>query len=193
MRIYLSGPISNNPNYLIDFANAQRELEAKGHEVINPARLSQFFPESITKDCEPGSENYKRILSVEAEIIRVMADRVAMLKGWTHSRGARFEKEVAENEGIPILYAEDAENDEVLIYHDFRVMGPVGASVLHVDLYCGNCERRIDAVEEKGCIKAGKIKWTRICPLCGATFARAAYIDENARFFNKIRGKGRET
>lgn len=112
MRIYLSGPISNNPNYLIDFANAQRELEAKGHEVINPARLSQFFPESITKDCEPGSENYKRILIVEAEIIRSMADRVMMLKGWSKSRGARFEKKVAENEGIPILYAEDAESEE---------------------------------------------------------------------------------
>lgn len=193
MRIYLSGPISNNPNYMIDFANAQRELEAKGHEVINPTRLDQIFPRSITKDCEPGSENYKRILSVEAQIIRSMADRVAMLKGWSKSRGARFEKEVAEEEGIPILYAEDAESDEVLLYHDFRVTGPVGASVLHIDLYCGNCERRIDAVEDKDRIEAGRIRWRRVCPLCGAAFARAAYIDENDRFFSKIRAKGRET
>lgn len=193
MRIYLSGPISNNPNYLIDFANAQRELEAKGHEVINPARLSQFFPASITKDCEPGSTNYSRILSVEAQIIRSMADRVAMLKGWSKSRGARFEKSIAEEEGIPILYAEDAEDDEVLLYHDFRVTGPVGASVLHVDLYCGNCERRIDEIEDGDHIKTARAKQRKFCPLCGATFARPAYIDENTRFFNKIRAKGRET
>ena len=37
MKIYIAGSITNNPNYLKQFKEAEEKLIAEGHAVINPA------------------------------------------------------------------------------------------------------------------------------------------------------------
>lgn len=39
MRVYISGPISNEPDYKAKFAKAEAELKEQGFEVINPAKF----------------------------------------------------------------------------------------------------------------------------------------------------------
>lgn len=38
MKIYISGPITNNPGYEKQFAEAEEKLLSMGHLVINPAK-----------------------------------------------------------------------------------------------------------------------------------------------------------
>ena len=38
MKIYIAGPITNNPGYEKQFAEAEEKLLSQGHLVINPAK-----------------------------------------------------------------------------------------------------------------------------------------------------------
>ena len=158
MIVYISGPISNNPNYLIDFADAQRELEARGHEVINPAMLSQFFPKRITDNAAPGSLEYESILNVEAEIIRQMADRIALLPGWENSRGSKHEKQVAERESIPVWYP-GGYDDSIRTARIIRKVHDRTANGCSFSDTCSECGENIGYCEKMN-----------FCPVCGARF-----------------------
>lgn len=37
MKIYIAGKITGDPDYRAKFADAQRQIEAQGHIVLNPA------------------------------------------------------------------------------------------------------------------------------------------------------------
>ena len=41
LKVYISGAITNNPNYKEDFANAEKLLKKHGFEVVNPASLGE--------------------------------------------------------------------------------------------------------------------------------------------------------
>lgn len=41
MKVYISGAITNNPNYKKDFALAEKIAKKCGYEVVNPASLGE--------------------------------------------------------------------------------------------------------------------------------------------------------
>lgn len=91
MRIYVSGPMTGHPelNYPA-FHAAAHALTRAGHDVINPARWGVI----------PGWDwrDYMR------HAVRDVADAqaLAMLPGWTDSRGARLERRIARGLGLPV-------------------------------------------------------------------------------------------
>ena len=77
MKIYIAGKITGDPDYRAKFADAQRQIEAQGHIVLNPATL----PEGM----EP--KDYMRICFAMIDV----ADRVLFLRDWFLSTGAKIE------------------------------------------------------------------------------------------------------
>lgn len=74
-KIYLAGPISNDPDYKEKFAREEAELTARGLIVINPAHLPQGLG-----DCT-------QYMSLCFPMIDI-CDAVVMLDGWEESFGA---------------------------------------------------------------------------------------------------------
>lgn len=91
MKIYISGPITgieNGNKEAFDFA--ETALRARGHETVNP--------HSLPHDHDKSWEAYMR------EDLRAMmdCDAVFALAGWSRSRGATVEVELAEVLGMPV-------------------------------------------------------------------------------------------
>lgn len=90
--VYIAGPITGVANYREAFDQAQADLEAEGHIVLNPATL----PEGMTP------AQYMRICMAMIDDANV----VFFLPGWENSRGAKLEKAYAEYTGKDIDIAE---------------------------------------------------------------------------------------
>lgn len=72
-RVYISGAISNNPNYMTDFANAEQHLQKLGYEVINPTNVCAMLPTSFTHDeymrvCKAMLKSCNFIYNIESNI-----------------------------------------------------------------------------------------------------------------------------
>ena len=89
MKIYISGAITRSKNYKQQFEKAQKQLEALGFEVINPAAVSAVLPPL------PYTA-YMRICST----LLMEADAIYMLKGWERSAGAATERALAQALGL---------------------------------------------------------------------------------------------
>lgn len=94
MRIYISGPITGTTDYKERFAAAEDKLKANGYEVVNPARVTESLPESLT---------WEQYMGV-AVCVMALCDSIYMLKGWRDSRGAKMEREIMLTNGRKILY-----------------------------------------------------------------------------------------
>lgn len=79
MKVYISGPITNNPNYKECFAMAEAELKVKGHTVFNPT----IFDEMEGLD-------YEEYMTLDMCMLS-MCDAIYMLKGWRNSCGSNRE------------------------------------------------------------------------------------------------------
>ena len=77
MKIYIAGKITGDPDYRVKFSDAQRQIEAQGHIVLNPATL----PEGM----EP--KDYMRICFAMIDV----ADEVWFLPDFLFSIGAHIE------------------------------------------------------------------------------------------------------
>lgn len=90
MIIYIAGPITGINDYEQRFAEAEAELEAQGHTVLNPATL----PANLG-DCDTYMKICLPMLNA--------ADAVVLLKGWKDSRGACREWGYAVAKGKKII------------------------------------------------------------------------------------------
>ena len=87
MKIYISGAITNNPNYLQDFKKAEKLLTEQGHTVINPCKSKGF--------------TYREYINMGlCELMH--CDAIYMLNGWMGSVGARLEFNYAHSVGMKI-------------------------------------------------------------------------------------------
>lgn len=77
MKVYIAGPITNDPDYKDKFYDAEQALRYEGHTILNPSEL----PRGLT------NADYMRI---DLAMIDV-ADVVAFLPGWEESQGASLE------------------------------------------------------------------------------------------------------
>ena len=99
-RIYLSGPISGVSDYMIRFAEAEKELVGKGYRVINPAKIGASLPEDMT---------YEEIVEIDIHLLEY-ADAIYLLRGWQSSRGANREYGYALGAGKDIMKQETSIN-----------------------------------------------------------------------------------
>ena len=89
MKVYISGPISSDPDHAEKFAAAYVDLVNKGHKPINPVDTGRELKEKMGR--EPTWEDYMR-----ACIKALMdCDAICMLPDWSDSRGACFEFDLA--------------------------------------------------------------------------------------------------
>ena len=94
MRIYISGRITGNPDYKLQFELTEQLLNKCDSvtSVVNPARLD--LGEGATW------EDY-----MKTDIVQLTScDVICMLKGWRRSRGARLEYRIAKALGLKVIY-----------------------------------------------------------------------------------------
>lgn len=93
-KIYISGKITGTTDYMIRFADAERELIMKGYSVINPAKVNAQLPSDTT---------YDEYMQMSITMLS-MADSIYMLKDWQDSNGAKIEHQIATMLKIDILF-----------------------------------------------------------------------------------------
>lgn len=94
MKIYISGPITGERDYLEAFARAEKELKAEGNEIINPAEIMKTMPITTT---------HRQYMDISIVLLS-QCDAIYMLKGWKRSTGAQIEWTYAMNHLMPIFY-----------------------------------------------------------------------------------------
>ena len=93
MKVYISGGISNVPDYQEKFESAEKWLKGKGHYVINPAKVG------LSLDFLSQPEFMKL-----SHTLIDLSDYVFMLHGWQNSKGANAELVYAKSICKPIKY-----------------------------------------------------------------------------------------
>lgn len=90
-RIYISGSISNNPEYKKQFTRKFRELE-ESYIVLSPLFINAEL-------------DWKSYMKIDLAMIDV-CDVIYMMKGWKDSRGAKIEELFAQYKNKEIIYEE---------------------------------------------------------------------------------------
>lgn len=94
-RIYISGPITGVENFSYNFEKAERELQEKGHQVINPTKVELLLPKG----------SYEEYMKIDMFLLD-MCDTIYMLKGWRKSCGANREYGYAMAKDYIVLHEE---------------------------------------------------------------------------------------
>ena len=124
MRVYISGPITGQPDgNRAAFEAAAVMLRAAGQIPINPHDLPIWLPADV--DAE---ELWRRHMRIDIREL-VACDAVYMLPGWPASRGARLEHHVAVELGLHVIDGDAAK--QCLLRPSSDAAGfPPGASAL---------------------------------------------------------------
>ena len=96
MRIYISGPITNEKNYRLNFLRAENTVRShvKGSVIVSPMRLGDILPNGT----------HKEFMELCYSLVMVM------LPGWEKSRGARKERTLALEMNMPIFELDDIDS-----------------------------------------------------------------------------------
>lgn len=90
MKVYIAGPITDDPDYKDKFYDAEMALVSEGHTILNPSEL----PKGLT------NADYMRICFAMIDV----ADIVAFIPGWEESKGASLENAYCQYTGKQTLY-----------------------------------------------------------------------------------------
>ena len=93
MRAYISGKITGNSNYYMEFEEGKKHVNELGYEAINPAKLENIMPADATHD------DY---MSVCLPLLS-LADAIYMIPGWETSKGSCIEYGYAIAKGLTVL------------------------------------------------------------------------------------------
>ena len=94
IKVYIAGPMSGLPEYNYPaFYKAEEKLKVMGYEAMNPAR-------------NPKQENWQLYMR-QAITLMMRCDCIFLLPGWTSSRGALLEHEIASSIAMPVAYPEN--------------------------------------------------------------------------------------
>ena len=110
MRIYIAGPMTGYEDWnFTAFFKAEAELEALGHDVVNPAHNDGVTLEEALKSAgDPACPNHTWSYYMRRDLPHVLGvDAICVLPGWQNSRGASLEVHVAKAVGIPLLILRD--------------------------------------------------------------------------------------
>lgn len=117
-RLYLAGPMSGiaQLNFPKFHAEAAR-LRSLGFEVVNPAELNNEDPNAVFASEAAQFEYWCKCMRVDiAQLLQ--CDSVALLDGWTGSKGARLEQHVAYQLGmsprLSAFFVEQANEERVI-------------------------------------------------------------------------------
>ena len=102
-KIYISGPISGTNDYMERFASMETRLQELGYVVINPAKECAHLPDSTT---------WKEYMS-ECLKMLLLCDAICMLKGWSNSKGAKIELDVASKCDLTVIYEIDMKEGDL--------------------------------------------------------------------------------
>ena len=92
-KIYISGQITEDPNYIEKFNNAQKHLESLDYHVINPVQLVPY-------------DELKKWIDYMLTDLQLLAlcDEIYMLDNWERSNGAKIELDIAKVMGLKIIF-----------------------------------------------------------------------------------------
>ena len=95
MRYYLSGKVTDNPNYMSEFAFVEEKIKDKfkDPEIVNPAKILESVNEVLT---------YDECMDICFKLVS-MSDVVVMIDGWEKSKGACMEYGYAMAKGKAII------------------------------------------------------------------------------------------
>lgn len=110
-KVYLAGPMSGYKDYNFPaFFVAANKLREQGYEVFCPAEadLEDFGSmEALVEAFEKNPiQNYKDRLRIDLNYIVDEATAIALLPGWTASKGANAEFAVANAIGLEVIHLE---------------------------------------------------------------------------------------
>lgn len=107
--IYISGPMEGRNDHNLDaFGSAEVLLESLEYRVVNPFdigvdKLFQFTTNPTRQDF------YRKDIRA-----LTYCHAIFMLKGWNQSHGAQFERYVALELGLEIIYEEQVEDGQIV-------------------------------------------------------------------------------
>lgn len=105
MKIYISGPISQDPFHREGFDRAEEYLKHLGYEVINPLDIPDRSFDGPDKEIKLWHYYMRESIKLLME-----CDQIYMLENWENSRGARLEQKIALELSMPRMYeTEDIE------------------------------------------------------------------------------------
>ncbi len=105
MRVYIAGPINGKPNGNQEaFQLRAEELEAQGHEPVNPWDIPPDHNGPCTGDPVDHEPTHRYGCYMRKDLEALMTcDAISLLPGWVHSRGASVEYSVASILGMPVV------------------------------------------------------------------------------------------
>lgn len=94
MKVYISGPITNNEGYMKKFQAAERELKKRGFETVNPATVLDPLPNTTT---------HAEYMHVSYALMD-LCQGIFLLEGWKNSKGATLEYKYATASRMAIFF-----------------------------------------------------------------------------------------
>lgn len=95
MRVYISGPITGDPEFAIKFRRAAEKLRDRGLDYVNPAEIATAAP----------GLSWPEYMKIDLQLLD-KCDAIMFLKGWASSAGACREAVYARGKGLPIYHLE---------------------------------------------------------------------------------------
>tara|TARA_R110002051_G_scaffold274653_1_gene335354 strand:+ start:206 stop:529 length:324 start_codon:yes stop_codon:yes gene_type:complete len=99
MKIYISGPISHDPNHEKAFTTAEEYLIFLGYSVVNPVDI----PEKAFTGADRDVKRWHYFMKESIKLL-MDCDQIYMLEGWEDSRGARLEQKIAMELAMPRMF-----------------------------------------------------------------------------------------